>query len=400
MVKRSIAKLLILSSFFEKMAQMAVGLVSPGIDSTWLSNLVNDHITEDDFNRWLEKNRNSLSKIPSKNRWALLPNNLGVRTHVGNDKDYNDIYVYVTKNSSPPDKLIVSEEMILQSQGKIPPLWLWIGQADYTDTSKILEADLAHNEFLVNAVKYLYGYVDFNSVKELIQQNRKVIDGIRSFFVGRPQFLGEGADGVVYAISPNAILKFFNDEHLYNETKKAIDRLHTQPDLAKTEAMIYDVGKLTTNNSENPYNIQYYIMERMKPITSFDDVNFTYAIKSIIISVINYIISSRFSKWKEFKSKINDPKVHSLIKSEVMKAAQLLAPDIRNSHHKYIYLIESKNIQLNDNWLEVLIEEIIMKYLTSRTDLHTGNLGVTNHGEFRYFDPAYREYTSEFNDRI
>ena len=46
---------------------------------------------------------------------------------------------------------------------------------------------------------------------------------------------------------------------------------------------------------------------------------------------------------------------------------------------------------LKDNWLENLIEEIIHKINTGRTDLHTGNIGVTNYGQLRFFDPVFVE---------
>jgi hypothetical protein len=61
-----------------------------------------------------------------------------------------------------------------------------------------------------------------------------------------------------------------------------------------------------------------------------------------------------------------------------------------------LYAIQQDG-QLKDNWLRLYIEEIIVKYLTSRTDLHLGNLGITNSGELRYFDPSYGNWVSKLN---
>lgn len=57
----------------------------------------------------------------------------------------------------------------------------------------------------------------------------------------------------------------------------------------------------------------------------------------------------------------------------------------------------NNNTLLRGNWLVKFIEEIILKYLTGRGDLHLGNLGVTNQGNFRYFDPAYTGWENRIN---
>ena len=59
--------------------------------------------------------------------------------------------------------------------------------------------------------------------------------------------------------------------------------------------------------------------------------------------------------------------------------------------------VEKGISNLNKTWLQSFVEEILMKYLTGRTDLHLGNLGVTSYGELRYFDPSFANWNSDIN---
>ena len=63
--------------------------------------------------------------------------------------------------------------------------------------------------------------------------------------------------------------------------------------------------------------------------------------------------------------------------------------------NKYdIDIIEQYMPELNSNWLSELIEEITFKFITNRTDLHYGNLGLTHYNKLRYFDPTHNEERS------
>lgn len=57
----------------------------------------------------------------------------------------------------------------------------------------------------------------------------------------------------------------------------------------------------------------------------------------------------------------------------------------------------SNTLPLRKNWLRTLIEEIAVKYLTQRGDLHLGNIGITNYGDFRYFDSAHPRWQNYIN---
>ena len=47
---------------------------------------------------------------------------------------------------------------------------------------------------------------------------------------------------------------------------------------------------------------------------------------------------------------------------------------------------EEMTTNLRPSWLPSLIQEVLMKNVIGRIDLHMGNIGVTSYGEFRFFD--------------
>jgi hypothetical protein len=163
-----------------------------------------------------------------------------------------------------------------------------------------------------------------------------------------------------------------------------MERLHKNPDLAKTEAMIYDAGYL---GDIGKMKIYYIIIEKMKPVSGLDE----YSIKYIetVAAFISTMMSRNKDLIKPMKKNIENI---SEIKNQIttitgmIESAALSHKDIK----RYVEYIETHNA-LNPNWLKYFIEELIVKYLTARTDVHIGNLGITNSGQLRYFDPVYNE---------
>jgi hypothetical protein len=107
-----------------------------------------------------------------------------------------------------------------------------------------------------------------------------------------------------------------------------------------------------------------------------------------IIAAVKKSVFINHDYWNETRSILMDPREHSNIKQKVVDNANVLANHVRRIS---ITDLESfgKKLNLRAGWLELLCEEIIMKLLTGREDLHIGNLGVTAQGELRYFDPQF-----------
>lgn len=110
-----------------------------------------------------------------------------------------------------------------------------------------------------------YSFITDDDINQFIIENKETIDKIRSMFHKAPKLLGEGADGVVFDIG-GLVLKIFKNHFSFEAACEAMDRLYENPELAKTEAMIYDIdvlGHILGNE------IYYYITEKMTTTDNF-----------------------------------------------------------------------------------------------------------------------------------
>lgn len=382
MNRQVINNILLLSYFFEKRASLLTEyspLTNP------LKLLLNNYIlTDKEVIDWIKNNKTVLDKFTDGN-WYY--SNKIIR-------NYYDIYeVRISNDKSLLNSSSEIGTAILYGTTNIPTMWLSI----IDNKNVIADKDLAHNYFIVETLGELFRvYVknpnDVNNILNFINENKNKIDKIKSLFSGRPQLLGHGADGVAFKISPTLVLKVFKDSYAYKTVQQAMDRLHKNPNLAKTEAMIYDVGILGEFNNQTLY---YYIIELMKSLSDVDPSRtVSHNLHSIILSLASQIYNDK--KWKDLKSKsLNEDS--SSLKKEMQLAARNMAEQTKVYLSDYISNIERLVPSLRESWLKSLAEELIMKYITGRVDLHIGNIGLTNYGEFRYFDPAYISDNTVFN---
>lgn len=67
---------------------------------------------------------------------------------------------------------------------------------------------------------------------------------------------------------------------------------------------------------------------------------------------------------------------------------------------KLINNVSDKTNILNKNWFYFLIKEMITKILSNRTDLHFGNIRISQNEQLRFFDPAYSSNSQLSNNNI
>ncbi len=283
----------------------------------------------------------------------------------------------------------IKEVALLHGSSGVPNLWIYVGDFSDKPLTQSVGKELGHNFFIWEAFqKGMYHFHPGDPrkiaiVSDFVNDNKEKINSLRKWFTKTPEFLGAGVDGSAFDVG-NYVLKIFSSASAYKAAMEAWTRLHKNPDLAKTEAMIYDVGQLGECAGNMIY---YYVMEKMSPVRdSKFDSSISRELRPLIRGIAYKLMHNSYLK----KFKKNMPlKDDAVIKKEVSQISTVISDSFKNDYH--VEAINEWDPSLKPTWLPTLVEEIAMKFLTNRNDLHTGNIGVTNNGEFRYFDPAYGE---------
>jgi hypothetical protein len=357
---------------------------------TNLSKFIGKTLSSQDYLDWLEINKNvminktSLHNLIKDNDWWFVNDSPSfMEAFFLRDKAVR----FYLKPYSNGD---ISESTLLTPAGVIPKIWSYLGNFQENTLTTGTDKELAHNFYIWEA--FNKGVFDLNgdssqdirNTVQFVNQNKPKIDGLRHFFTKNPQFLGRGSDGAVFDVG-EFILKIFRDPVAYQAAEAAMHRLHKEPELAKTEAMIYDAGKLGVFRNKDVF---YYVMEKMIPISNID-LDFKNKVKDLIRKISIAIMNSSI---KDLKGKSN-------IRVELDSIVEFIASYFNNSNLVKDITEMNRKHDKNDNsmivpflrseWLRLLVEEICLKYLTGRIDLHVDNIGITNNGELRYFDSAY-----------
>ena len=264
--------------------------------------------------------------------------------------------------------------------------------------------DNAHYSFITSALFEMIGPGSLKNVNEFISKNKNKINEIRRSFENEPVRLGKGQDGVAFSISHDKVLKIFTNKTAYEDAQLTQDRLHFNSGIAHTEAMIYDVGEF--DQVKGLPQIYYYIIEKMVPLDKYfnnnknpkpnvpnnpNDKNRTITNTKImwddldkLIRNIANLLDNDFSN--EIEMLQNSGAKRKLSKSLTLKIYPKVNKSLVNNVQK---VIDTNKLNVKSGWLEKLIEEMVHKYATGRFDLHSGNIGLTNYREFRFFDPSF-----------
>lgn len=363
---------------------------SPTLKSS-LSKMLDINLTDEDLLNWINKNSSILEdKISPNFIWGYNKNYIKA-THYSRTDGFE---FFITKNPAFIKNMIedqyqlndlkLEEESIILGTDIIPQLYLIKA---YMFDKPILGKQLAYNEFLFTALKS-FGFHS-KEIAKFYYNNEKKINNLRQHFEHSPKYLGGGQDGIAFLIGKSLVLKIFTQNYAYEKAKEAMERLYKHPLLAKTEAMIYDVDTLGSIEGNNIY---YYIIERMEPAESHPN-EFTL---DTLLKIIKYEILNSKYILEPLASKIHNKNQHKFVFLTIQKVVKQIEMHIREDYSEKIKELEEGYELTKANWLSNLIEELILKRLTGRLDLHTGNIGVTNMGELRYFDPAFGKPNSIF----
>lgn len=390
--------LLVFAYRFQKLAESGLESMPDPSFVRKMKGLTGVDPTPEQWKNWIDANRTVIGGLLN-NYWSMFDTR-SIYCNVGEQGAY-----ITTDSKSPHRDFEASSVAILKASSPIPPLWLQIGKVDYDAQREPPSPSLGHYAWLAEGVSKVMGYAPQRDMVRFVLDNKAKIDGVRRLFqTQQPKYLGGGADGAAFDIGGGKVLKIFRDVTSYEKAIAAFDRLHKSPELAKTEAMIYDVGTLgrfggDPGDPQSGSIVYYYIIETMKTIRDVFGGWENIPLRRILEFIAGRIDVIKGSKLKALKKDINDPTKAPLIRKVVKEESAKLASDIKSqaSLKRDVYKMEESIPTLKANWLELYVEEVIMKYLTGRTDLHMGNIGVTHYGELRYFDPAYGGHESEIN---
>lgn len=322
--------------------------------------------------------------------------------------DFNHFFL-LTKSPLNLEKadLRVKKEAILSKTLEIPQLHIY--EVNNVDVS---------NSDLTNLDKNLYPYfflMDFfnsseamqdiplNIIQDFLNENKNKLNDILKFCSQPPKKLGSGADGTVFDVGNNKVLKIFTDDTAYVKALNAINALHKNAPGASTEIMMYDLGIIGYIQSSPIY---YYIIEKVITVSSLEDNDFV-KVQKIISAIASNIYFDRKS-WDSFKKeglnissseileKIEDISfaVKSVYKNEINELTKTFNLASNENKPEWANMLKTKNI---DDWVTLLVKEVVAKFLSGRGDMHLNNVGITNSGYLRYFDAAHSMWEQGIN---
>lgn len=415
----SIEKLLSLAAGFENLASSvddesillepdAEGIITQSVITIWrriLYTYFKSYSKADTISNWLKQNIVFLKPCLTEDFRLLDDGQTKALFSFESHSDEGDVYTLIGPTPNFIDTFQNKQEIFWSSKkisflkglDDIPNLYLVSAMKIYSEQPDSLKKDtsLAQDDYLIKFLHKTFGINDIFRFKNFINENKSKLDKLRASFQYQPKYLGQGAGGTAYAINDSMVLKLFTDKYAFDMAKKDMDRLHHNPEIARTEAMIYDVGDLGTFEKTKIY---YYIIERMKTTEQLDIES---PVQYLAENIANEISNLKSIELRHLKFLISDPAKYAEIKKSViqisLKIQEYLLTKYQYLVDKITQRVEKKNVILKPTWFLSLIEEMLMKYLTSRTDLHTGNLGLSQSGEFRYFDPTFKDWQSNFN---
>jgi hypothetical protein len=336
--------------------------------------------------------------------WSQLRGIDWYRTFGGIGGNKGKDYILLTKDSTA-GRFNESHESdiigILQASSGIPKINVFqIITEDIKYKAERFPKELAHDNFLLPMFNHFFaGKFHPEDIQLLarnfIMQNRDKLNKIRRSFETEPVELGTGSDGSAFSIGSDKVLKIFRDEGAFRSSQAAMERLWQHPEIAGTEAMIYDAGILGVfGNEEQNYPIFYYIIEKMHPILNVINLDL---FKQLLVGIKN-AVSIHKNILFPLRKHIEEKKNIDIVAKYVKALAKSITNELMNSDIKEIisYVQQVSEIELKTNWVDKLVEEFISKVLTGSNDLHPGNIGITNNGEFRYFDPNFSKIPSDY----
>jgi len=376
------------------------------IDLSFVLHNLHIRARRDEIATWAENNFSSLKKLLTDN-YILKTDNY---YRFVNDNNPNECICLCTEDTykSIIDNIIdnyteIKEISYLKGYKNIPDLKLVVFSVDdddyyelerkkqFKEKQRSIIMDNVVDHKLLEIFKVLTEYATKNNLytskENLIKEfNNLSFDKILPWLDSYPKFLGKGADGFAFDIGDNKVLKIFTSDLQYQKSNESLNMLFSKHDLARTELMIYDVGSIGDAFDKHYY---YQIMPKLNT-KFYKDKNISNAFETLLDRIISHCENDVYlEKLQLLYDNSNYDELNKLVKTLTQPMIKYMYMNAKHIISKIENYAESINQHLSSNWLEHLVEEIWLKLASRRTDLHSGNIGITPNGYFRFFDPVF-----------
>lgn len=312
------------------------------------------------------------------------------------DKEY---FIFKHPNNIFPKNMKLKQEILLPPVGVIPKLYAYVLSTidEFVDIDPQINPNYLFLTLFLKEFDSEYSPQEINTV---ITDNKNKLDHIIKFFEYAPKMLGRGVDGMAFDVGHNRVLKLFFSPFAFEKSLQAQQTLFNKSPEAHTEAMIYDLGQLKNKNE----SIYYYIMEKMEPINlnlrnqikqekdpdkKKDLQNKAKRSQKAIFTIMNVAFAfygNHLTTFNKIKPWAMFPHKHDKFKNELQTLVRYLLMQKDDLLSELKQEFENENPDLQPDWLEKFIEEVFVKLMTGRDDLHSGNLGINKQRYVRYFD--------------
>jgi hypothetical protein len=359
-----------------------------------LSLIIPGKFKREELSSYIQMNRTILNELKGDISWS---GKNGKGELQGMDRGGN--FILLSKQPIPPKDYETKSMSLLKGVGAIPTLYLYtLTEEEYKPKNMDYPKELGHYSFIMQAFLQMFDWLSHesnveykNNIFEFVETNKAKIDRLRRSFDYEPTYIAAGSSGATFSVGQHRILKLFKDHSEYQAALAAMGRIFKGHGMGKTEAYIDDVGILGTFY-ENP--VYYYTQEKMIPLRALfiNDGDANNYMESIL-----WDIKILFKNNKYILQRLRKMVNHPRILDAVRMIAKRFAASIESSEDEWkvsdVSKSINKHVNIRKDWLNILIEDMIVKYITNRTDLHSGNIGISNRGggSLIYFDSAYKE---------
>lgn len=378
---------------FRKLAEEPYSKVLGEYLLSYILSLIPHRFKREEFSSYIQTNQTMFSQMKGNIAWQ----NKNAKGELqGIDRNGN--YILLSKQSNPPKEYEATSMSLLKGVGAIPTLYLYtLKEHEYKPKDRDYPKQLGHYSFIMQAFLGMFPWLKResneeykNSILEFVETNKSNIDRLRKHFDYEPTYIDAGSSGATFAVGKNRILKLFKDHSEYQAALASMGRVFTGHGMGKTEAYIDDAGIFGTFYDNVVY---YYTQERMIPLRGLfaDDLDAGGYMKQILKNIQQLFLKNRIIL-DRLRKMVNHPRVLDAIRM----VANRMTEKVKQTNGKkitYVGNLMNERVGIREDWLVVLIEEMITKYITNRTDLHFGNVGISNRGggTLIYFDAAFQE---------